>query len=300
MDQDAELERVTDELYGLDPDEFMAARTAAATTAKAAGDKTTATAIGRLRRPTRSAWAVNLLSRYAAGELSGLLELGDALAAAQESLSGPDLRRLSTQRNQVVNAVTRQAAALAADRGQPLAEATRTEVATTLQAALADADARALVTAGRLAKAQTYSGFGLGLATGSSPVAPARGAAPDARTKRRSTKDQPDPDVEQAARLAAVEAAQTAVTDAEATADQAQTQLERAAAGIAETTATVDAASQEVADLRVELRKAEESETAARRTATEAADAHHDAKTAQQETATTLTDARRALRDLVS
>lgn len=298
MDQDAELERVSDELYGLDPDDFMAARTAAATAAKTAGAKATATAVGKLRRPTRSAWAVNLLSRYAADELSQLLELGDALAAAQQSLSGPELRRLSTQRNRVVDAVTRQAAGLAAERDRPLTEVTRTEVAATLQAALADADVRILVTAGRLPKAQSYSGFGLGLATGSVPLVP---PAPDlqAATPPGRAKSESDPDAARAARLAAVEAAQTLIADAERRATEAEDQLATSADAMAAATTLVDAASQEVADLRVELRRAEEAETIARHTATEAGDAHHDAETARQETAQALTVARRALHDLI-
>lgn len=294
------LDAVADELYGLDPDDFMAARTAAVAAARAAGDRATAAAVQKLRRPTRSAWAVNLLSRDAADELTGLLELGDALAAAQESLSGPALRRLSAQRNQVVTAAVLQAAGLAADRGHPLTEATRNEVATTLQAALADTDARALVTSGRLDKAQTYSGFGLGLATGSAQTTPAEPSATSAtKPKQAIQPDHPDPDAEQEARLVAVEAAQAGVADAERAATEAQAQLDEAATCVAEATIRVDAASQEVADLRVELRRAEESETAARRAATEAADAHHDATTAQQKTATVLAGAERALHDLL-
>lgn len=311
MSVDGEAGGVADELYGLDPDEFMAARTAAVATAKTAGDKAGATAIGKLRRPTRSAWAVNLLSRYAAAELTELLELGDALAAAQESLSGPELRRLSTQRNQVVDAVARKAVKLAAERDQALAEATRTEIATTLQAALADPDVRALVTAGRVDKAQTYSGFGLGLATGTvattakaakaEPAAAAAAAAAAAKkTKRKAGDAGPDPDAEQAELLAAVEAAQAAVAEAEQATESAAAQLEQTTTGVAAATERVDAASQDVADLRAELRQAEEAENAARRAATEAADAQHDATTAQQQTTKNLAEAQRVLRDLLA
>ena len=293
------LDEVADELYGLDPDDFMAARTTAAASAKAAGDKAAATAIGKLRRPTRSAWAVNLLCRNANDQLTELMELGDALTAAHESLSGPELRRLSTQRNQVVNAVARQAAALAKDRDRPLTEATRTEVASTLQAAIADPEVRELVVAGRVDKARSYSGFGLGLGTGT-PARPAEPSAPPTPAKKKRPATDDDPEAEQAELLRAVEAAQTDVAGAEQTVEAAAEQVEQAATALTEATERVDSASQEVADLRAELRRAEEAETEARRAVTEVADGHHDATTAHAEAVSALAEVQRTLRDLLA
>ena len=64
------LDDVADRLYAAAPDEFMALRTEQVAAAKAAGDKALAKEIGTLRKPTRSAWLVNLLAR-AAGDGAG-------------------------------------------------------------------------------------------------------------------------------------------------------------------------------------------------------------------------------------
>ncbi|MDT4939891.1 MAG: hypothetical protein QOG80_3562, partial [Pseudonocardiales bacterium] len=63
MSDVAALESATDELYGLDPDDFMARRHELASATRSAGDAAAAKQIGALRKPTRSAYAVNLLVR---------------------------------------------------------------------------------------------------------------------------------------------------------------------------------------------------------------------------------------------
>lgn len=50
------LDDVADELYGLDPGEFVAARSARVEAAREAGDRALATAIGKLRKPTTVGW----------------------------------------------------------------------------------------------------------------------------------------------------------------------------------------------------------------------------------------------------
>ena len=52
-----------DELYGADPDAFLARRTELTKQARTAGDATAAKRIGALRKPTRSAYAINRLAR---------------------------------------------------------------------------------------------------------------------------------------------------------------------------------------------------------------------------------------------
>ncbi|ATL65508.1 hypothetical protein [Nocardia terpenica] len=154
------LEDIARELYGLDPGEFTAARTAQVERARAAGDKRLATAIGRLRRPTVAAWAVNLLARRAPGEVSGLLDLGAALRDAQRTLSGDRLRTLTAQRQQVVNALARKAGGLAAEHGRTLSEGVLREVGQTLHAALADPEVGERVRDGVVITAVNYEGFG--------------------------------------------------------------------------------------------------------------------------------------------
>ena len=81
-----ELSAVAAELYALLPSEFIAARGARAKEAKASGDTELAARIGRLPKPTATAWAINLLARSGAPELEELLGLGAALREAQAGL----------------------------------------------------------------------------------------------------------------------------------------------------------------------------------------------------------------------
>jgi hypothetical protein len=84
------LQDVADELYALPPEDFTAARDAAAKTAEPAARKE----IQALRRPTVSAWLVNRLAREQPDLLEQLLQLGPALAEAQAARSGSELREL--------------------------------------------------------------------------------------------------------------------------------------------------------------------------------------------------------------
>ena len=138
----------------------MAVRTALVAEARQAKDRELAKAIGALRKPTRSAWLINLLARSAADEVAGLLDLGAALREAQASLSGPELRRLSGERQKAVRALARRAASLAAEGGQRVTDGQLQEVSQHLQAALADPALAEDVRAGRVTQIVTFGGFG--------------------------------------------------------------------------------------------------------------------------------------------
>ncbi|MEU0933020.1 hypothetical protein [Embleya sp. NPDC005971] len=147
VDEDA----VVHELYGLDPEEFVAARDARARTARAAGDRAAAGRIGGLRRPVLAAWLANLLVREQREEIDAFLELGAAMRAAQEQLHGAELRDLSRRRHRVIDALQREALALAAARGHPaVGDAARRDLQDTLNTALADPDAARMLADGRL------------------------------------------------------------------------------------------------------------------------------------------------------
>ncbi|WP_280294102.1 hypothetical protein [Nocardia abscessus] len=174
------VEDVAHDLYGLAPAEFVAARADRAAEAKVAGDKQLATAIGKLRKPTLTAWAANLLARAAPGEVADLLRLGAALAAAQRKLSAEQLRSLTAQRQQLVNALAKKAGALAAEHGHPVGEGVVREVSQTLTAALADPEVAERLRTGTLATAASYEGFGPSgpnLLAVPEPAASPRGAA---------------------------------------------------------------------------------------------------------------------------
>ncbi len=60
-----ELDEIVRELYVLPPTDFVAARNELVRQARAAGSREIAERLQHLRRPTRSAWLVNLLARDA-------------------------------------------------------------------------------------------------------------------------------------------------------------------------------------------------------------------------------------------
>src|SRR5437588_11498493 len=72
-----------DELYTIDPSEFVARRNALAKELRAAGDRDAATTVSRLRRPTVVAWTLNQLARRDPAGISELVAVGDELTAAQ-------------------------------------------------------------------------------------------------------------------------------------------------------------------------------------------------------------------------
>ena len=251
---------MADELYGLTPADFTAARDERARQVRAAGQRDEAAAIKKLARPTASAWLVNQLARTASDRMTRLYELGEELQEAQRTLAGDRLRELSVQRRQVINDLLPAASNLAGQADQPASAAVLAEVRATLEAALADADARAAVRSGRLTKALAYAGLGevdlsaalavpaepragqsrgrtpssASAGTSSSRSASAGGVRAGARALRRADADQSavDGSAADGSRRAAdaVRAAQETADEAAAALDEA----ERAVAGVAE------------------------------------------------------------------
>ncbi|GIF91603.1 hypothetical protein Cch02nite_50470 [Catellatospora chokoriensis] len=164
-------EETVRELYTALPEQFTAARDAAAAAAKAAGHGAQATAIKRLRRPTLAAWLVNLLAHRAPERIGELTALAAELRDAQRQLRGADLRTLTVRRRELLSALAGQAADLAV-QAQPTLSPLKlplTEVEQTLAAALADDDIAAQVRAGAVVKAVSYTGFGAALPSGDEP-----------------------------------------------------------------------------------------------------------------------------------
>jgi hypothetical protein len=231
-----DLDAVTDELYGLRPERFTAARDERAAAALAAGDRALAERISRLRRPSLSAWAGNLLVRDRPDQVEPLINLGAALRQAHRDLDGDQLRELMHQQRLLLGALSRQAAQLAARAGHPLGADTQREVRETLQAVLADPDAAQQWASGRLTKPLTPA-VGFPATTAEPPPRPtspsaARAKAPPSRRReesaaeqrRRRQLDEARQDVEEADRdLRACEA------EAEAATRQARGAYERLA-----------------------------------------------------------------------
>jgi chromosome segregation ATPase len=149
----SDLPGIADELYGLAPTEFTAARNARAKEATAQKDKNLAEAIRRLPKPAASAWVVNALVRERGEEVGEVLALGAAMREAQAELDRDELAKLGQQRRRLVSALARSAGELAASLGQRVSATTEAEVEQTLHAAMADERAARALLSGRLLRA---------------------------------------------------------------------------------------------------------------------------------------------------
>ena len=161
-----DLPSVADDLYGLDPAEFVAARDARSRAARDAGSVSLAGQIAALRKPTTAAWAINLLVRRRGADLQRLLSLADHLRSGDRDPAR--MREVSRTAQRVVTAVTRLADDLTAEHGRPLGPALSDQVRATLRAAMADPEAAAVVLSGRLVttlQANALAGLGMGAPT---------------------------------------------------------------------------------------------------------------------------------------
>ena len=268
-------------LYGLHPSRFVQARDALARQLRAAGQREAATAVGAWRRPTVTAWLVNSLVRARPAEIADFVDLGASMREATASMSGPDLRALSAQRHQLVQALVVQARALARDAGQPAGEDALRGVEQSLHAALADQRAAASLLAGRLTHPLQHSGFAPGPpgAGDERPVpGTARRPAPAGR-ERRTTAVRAELEAQRAAAWARARATADARDEATRTA--------RASARAAEAAgAAARRAAEQVQRLAEQVRVAREEQAAAEsvraQAAARAADAERERVAAEQ------------------
>jgi hypothetical protein len=185
-----DVDEVADELYALAPGDFTARRDALVKQARAGGDRTSAAGIAALRKPTVVAWLANQLARRNPEEIAPLLELGQALREATLTLSGPELRRLSSQRQQLVHALVTQARLLGQNEGHRVTEDAARGLEDTFHAALADPSAAQALAAGRLVVGLSRHGFGDQPALAGPKASPAatRGRPADPPGPARATK----------------------------------------------------------------------------------------------------------------
>lgn len=297
-----DLDAVVDELYGLRPEEFVAARDRRVRDAREAGDQTLAKEIGALRRPSLAAWVSNLLVRRQPEEVQPLLGLGEELRRAHRELNGSQLRRLARRQNEVIGALGRQARQLAAQAGHPVGEGVQREVEGTLHAALADPEAAREWAAGRLVKPlSSVIGFPaadeslLGRRPAPEPKAPARGGnreeeedegrQEDKARKEKARKEKARREAkareaeEQRRRVAEAREAERDLRAHEEEADSAARAVEEAGARLAD-------AEERVRELRERLRDAEQEQQRARA-------AERDARDRERQTDRAVREARR-------
>jgi hypothetical protein len=154
-----EMDEIVRELYVLRPTDFVAVRNELIRQARAAGSRELADRLQRLRRPTRSAWLVNLLAQDPVA-MQRLSAMGRQLREAQTGLDGSELRNLTEQRRQLITDLLHRARRHAAEEGLRLTDGVLSEVEATLQAALVDLAGALTVRNGRLVRPLSHTGFG--------------------------------------------------------------------------------------------------------------------------------------------
>ncbi len=276
---DSELDDVAADLYAADPAEFVAARKDAASAARKAGNRSLATAIGKLRKPTTVAWMVNLLVRCEPEDVADLFDLGDQLRDAQRRSAARELRGLSAARQQAIRTLTRRAVELADEHGRAASEDAAREVGQTLGAALADPEIGERVRAGRVVTAESYSGFGpavLALAPEPEADQPQDDEPQDDTEETEETEETEDVGDDAAGKIPDEDSSESeehaaALAEAEEQLDEAREDEEaarRAAEGAKseaeEAARTLTDAKERLGRLRAELHEAEEAEADAR------------------------------------
>lgn len=262
------------ELLILPPAEFTRARNDRAAAATGA----LARSIRGLRKPTVAAWAVNLLSHDAA--FRDALELSGALREAQDDLDAAELARLGRQRRALVAALARRAADLARQADVALAAGARDEVERTVNAAIVDPVAGAVVAAGRLIRPLDPGAVGpedlaervAGSVPGAvEPSAPARDDLAERRARREAEKRRRE--AERAASEARRELARVADKTATARerADRLHERVDDLRRDLARVVDEAEAADAAVAALERREREARDALSAAERKVSDAA-----------------------------
>jgi hypothetical protein len=278
-DAAALLDAAAADLLALPPAQFTAARNARAEEVGGMVGRR----IAKLRKPTLAAWAVNLLARD--GQLGEAVELAQALREAQDDADAAEMTRLGRQRRQLVTALARRAADLAADAGAPLSPTMRDAVEKTVNAAIIDPHAAAMILTGRLVAS-------VDLADDTDPSAAVAGSVPEGAAVAEA------PARDDLAQRRARKAAERAVREAE----RARSDADRALAGAKTRESTAreraDRVRERLESLRAEIARVEKDAAAA----DAAVDAAGETTAAARETATArgrdLDHARSALEGL--
>lgn len=270
-----DIDALADQLYRLRPEEFAAARDQAIKEARQAKQPQLAKDLAALRRPTQSAWVVNLLARAQTERLEEYLGLADDLAEAQAAADVPALQRLTTHRRDLETRLLAAGRELAEAAGVPLTAAMDREVRETLTAAIALPEVADEVRSGRLLKPTSYAGFGMAPVVAVRPKAPPRESggkrrAPGSGEQSPADETPPRSDQHESAGRRHLAEAQAKVDEAARLLDDRTAEAEAAAQ-------QRDALRRSVHDLEEQLREANAKAVEAGRTALAARRAQEDA-----------------------
>ena len=155
-----EIDAAIVELYGLPPEQFVAARNQLAKAVRDHGDEPAAATIVALRKPTIAAWLANQLVRADPDGIHALTELGEQLRETYLTADSTSRRELTRQRHDLVGHLVHAASRRAAG-GRRVTAQTAERLTETLDAALVDPGAAQLLRTGQLTSALRHVGFGV-------------------------------------------------------------------------------------------------------------------------------------------
>ena len=266
-----------DELFTMEPTEFVAARNALAKKLKADGHRDEAAAVAALRRPTVPDWALNSVALQEPDVVADALDAAEHLRSVQAAALGdpsaaPDLRDAMAQARQAAGALRKAAEDVLRRAGRPAGDVNA--LTTRLNETMVHPGLLSQLQAGRLGTAavEALDPFSGAPATPSSPSAasarsgrtaarPSR--APTRATKKPVTPKPPPPKVERVDERAERQARRAA--------EALERRRAQAAERVAQADAVVDEAKSAVHDAEAEvkaataaLERARRAETAAR------------------------------------
>jgi hypothetical protein len=226
------FDEAVDRLYGVDPDEFVAERSRLVKEVRGAGDRETADAVAKLRKPNVAAWALNRLARDSRRDVDLLLDAGHRLRQAQAGvLRGAEREEFERARNTEADALRRllrrAEELLRSERGGASASVLG-QVEESLRAAAVSEEGRELLARGRFSEPVKAGGFDL-----------LAGLAPETPVRRPPREDK-------RARQAALREARARLREAEQAERAAEKERERAEAELAAARAAREAAEQAV------------------------------------------------------
>ena len=165
------LDEALDQLYGVDPEQFVAERKRLARELKDGGDAASADAVAKTRKPTVAAWALNQLARKQRRDVDLLLDAGHRLRQAQEGVVGGDDRAAFEQAQKTERDALRRLTQHASELLGGASAPALAQISSTLRTAAVSEEGRELLARGRFSIPLEAEGFDV---FGSLPTPPAR------------------------------------------------------------------------------------------------------------------------------
>ncbi len=159
------VERRLNDLYRERPEDFVAGRDALARDLRAEGDRDSAAAVKKLRRPSAAAWVINRISSEEPERTRDFVRASEKLADTQRRVlegdaAGAELRTAAADEREHVDAMVADARRVTAGQGGNVTSVVE-RVAETLRAVGGDAELRRRVLRGRVEKEQSAATVGI-------------------------------------------------------------------------------------------------------------------------------------------